>query len=300
MYLHKDKELLKETFHKCHEEKGISLGIIEKDYYVSMMLKGVADSGIGFIFKGGTSLSKCYKVIERFSEDIDLTVAQRPTQGQRYDMANAVMDMGNKIGLVLQNREEIRRRRDFNRYIFEYESIIANSYVKPLIIVEVYVALLAFPTTIGSIDSYVGQTLAKHDTRIAAEFGLLPFDMSVQDIRRTFVDKVFAICDYYLAGKSERYSRHIYDIYQILKIVNLEDLTKDFVAEVRQVRKEIMNCESAKDGINPTELLQDIVDKKFFERDYEQITKKLLFTYVPYSKAISSIEKIIASRCFTP
>ena len=161
--------------------------------------------------KGGTSLSKCYKVIDRFSEDIDLTVAQRPTQGQRYDMANAVMDMGNKIGLVLQNREEIRRRRDFNRYIFEYESIIANSYVKPLIIVEVYVALLAFPTTIGSIDSYVGQTLAKHDTRIAAEFGLLPFDMTVQDIRRTFVDKVFAICDYYLAGKSERYSRHIYD-----------------------------------------------------------------------------------------
>lgn len=299
MYLHEDTALFSEAVHKTSEETGHNLEIVEKDYYVSMMLRGFAESDIGFIFKGGTSLSKAYKVLDRFSEDIDMTVTEKPTQGQRYNMADTVMEVGRTLGLTLQNGEDVRRRRDFNRYIFEYDSVVSSAFVKPLIIVEVYVALLAFPTTTRTIDSFVGQTVAKYNSNVAEEFGLLPFAMPVQDIRRTFIDKVFALCDYYLAGKSERYSRHIYDIYQILQQIKIESIDKELVSDVRQVRRGIKKCESAKEGANPTKLLQEIIDKDFFRQDYDEITKALLFTYVPYKTAISALEDIVKSGIFT-
>ena len=76
MYLHEDQDIFIDAIQKTREETGIEPAIIEKDYYVSMMLRLLAASNIDFVFKGGTSLSKAYKVIERFSEDIDLTVLQ--------------------------------------------------------------------------------------------------------------------------------------------------------------------------------------------------------------------------------
>lgn len=54
--------------------------VIEKDYYVTMLLQELANRLPFLVFKGGTSLSKCYKVIQRFSEDIDLAVDEVLTQ----------------------------------------------------------------------------------------------------------------------------------------------------------------------------------------------------------------------------
>ena len=51
----------------------VSPAIVEKDYFVTIVLKSLKEKIAGILFKGGTSLSKCFKVINRFSEDIDLT-----------------------------------------------------------------------------------------------------------------------------------------------------------------------------------------------------------------------------------
>ena len=74
MYLHQDKENFEQIILKINSETGIESGIIEKDYYVSLILQNLFDMVPNLIFKGGTSLSKCYKIIDRFSEDIDLTI----------------------------------------------------------------------------------------------------------------------------------------------------------------------------------------------------------------------------------
>ena len=52
----------------------MSQAIIEKDYYVTLVLRELAKQVPNLLFKGGTSLSKCYKIIDRFSEDIDITL----------------------------------------------------------------------------------------------------------------------------------------------------------------------------------------------------------------------------------
>ncbi|WP_420314449.1 nucleotidyl transferase AbiEii/AbiGii toxin family protein [Blautia wexlerae] len=50
-------------------------------------------------------------------------------------------------------------------------------------------------------------------------FRLDPFEMKVQGLDRTFVDKVFAIRDYYMQDRVKKHSRHIYDIYKLLPVI---------------------------------------------------------------------------------
>lgn len=299
MYLHEDKDIFIDAVQKTHEETGIEPAIIEKDYYVSMMLRLLAASNIGFVFKGGTSLSKAYKVIERFSEDIDLTVTTKPTQGQRIKMVDTVLECAKQLRLRIVNPDQLRHRGQFNKFIFEYDSVFRKSVINPQMIVEIFVTLLAFPTEEKMISSFVGETVEKYNNEAALEYNLLAFKMPVQDIRRTFIDKVFALCDYYLEGKSERYSRHIYDINQILTKIPLADISRQLVDEVRQERLKDSRCLSVKDGMNPSTLLTEIVEKDFFKDDYNDKTEKLLYKFIPYDQVIESIKEIIKSGVFT-
>ena len=65
---------------------GMRQSLVEKDYWVTWVLRNLADSAVAeqVVFKGGTSLSKGYGLIERFSEDVDLAVI---LQEQRRDDA---------------------------------------------------------------------------------------------------------------------------------------------------------------------------------------------------------------------
>lgn len=299
MYLHEDQDIFIDAIQKTREETGIEPAIIEKDYYVSMMLRLLAASNIGFVFKGGTSLSKAYKVIERFSEDIDLTVTTKPTQGQRIKMVDTVLECAKKLRLRIVNPAKLRHRGQFNKFVFEYDSVFRKSVINPQMIVEIFVTLLAFPTEEKMISSFVGETVDKYNNEAAVEYNLLAFTMPVQNMRRTFIDKVFALCDYYLEGKSERYSRHIYDINQILTKIPLADISRQLVDEVRQERLKDSRCLSVKDGMNPNTLLAEIVEKDFFKDDYNDKTEKLLYKFIPYDQVIEPIKEIIKSGVFT-
>lgn len=76
MKLHENQTEFHELITLTAQEKHISESAVERDYYIVRALKQLADSeeSDSCVFKGGTSLSKCYPCsIERFSEDIDLT-----------------------------------------------------------------------------------------------------------------------------------------------------------------------------------------------------------------------------------
>ncbi|MCR4943746.1 MAG: nucleotidyl transferase AbiEii/AbiGii toxin family protein, partial [Clostridium sp.] len=69
MYLHEDRELFREVLDNTRDMTGLPVRIIEKDYYVTVILKLISLNTENAVFKGGTSLSKCYHAISRFSED---------------------------------------------------------------------------------------------------------------------------------------------------------------------------------------------------------------------------------------
>ena len=62
-YLHNDREQFKDAIYLAYDQTGIMVQAIEKDYYVTMLLKILSEKIPYIVFKGGTSLSKCHKVI---------------------------------------------------------------------------------------------------------------------------------------------------------------------------------------------------------------------------------------------
>ena len=79
MRLHENRELFRDAAIATTQQKGIPEIYIEKDYWVTYALYNRFKDEIGkeTVFKGGTSLSKCFGLIQRFSEDIDLVVLKK-------------------------------------------------------------------------------------------------------------------------------------------------------------------------------------------------------------------------------
>ncbi len=79
MRLHLDKKLFRQAVQATSDQMQIPAIYVEKDYWVTYALFNIFNDDIGkdTVFKGGTALSKCYNIIERFSEDIDLVVLRR-------------------------------------------------------------------------------------------------------------------------------------------------------------------------------------------------------------------------------
>ena len=302
MLLHEDKELFREVVISAAEALDLAVPIVEKDYYVTMILKNLSEECSECVFKGGTSLSKCHHVIDRFSEDIDISFSNKLTQGMRKKLKNdTIAGISDALGMQILDWEHTHSRRDYNCYTFSYESIegyVTLGRLIPGVKMEVSLASISFPTVRLPVDSYVYEFLKKENMDIAAQYGLLPFEMNVQGLERTLIDKVFAICDYYLQGKTKRYSRHLYDIYMLLPKVTLDGAFKELLLQVRQVRRSMGICPSAAEEISITGLLKEMIDKEIYKADYYEITTYFQRHPVDYEEAISAVRDIADSGIF--
>ena len=109
------------------------------------------------------------------------------------------------------------------------------------------------------------------------------------------VDKVFALCDYYMQGETERHSRHLYDIYKIVNYIGVTEKTAKLIPEVRAVRAELPICPSAKEGVCITYILNEIIKNRAYKSDYENITVGLLFVPETYDTVIQSLKQLADS-----
>ena len=253
------------------------------------------------VFKGGTSLSKCYKIIKRFSEDIDLNIntESKPTEGQRKKLKENIVSIVNELGFTLENVDDVKSRRNYNRYIVDYPTVFTSNFLKEHLIIETAVYIKAYPCQLMQATSIIYDYLKQNGyDDLIAKYELQPFELNVQTASRTLIDKLYALGDYYLSDAIREHSRHIYDIYKLLDIVTLNANMKELVNEVFEDRKPHEQCHSAKDGIDMNILLQEIIDKDIYKKDYEDITEKMLFEAVPYATAIETLQKIVDYRLF--
>lgn len=298
MNLHHDYEAFSELIIAASNELHIPPGIIEKDYYVTLALRELVSRVKGMVFKGGTSLTKCYQILDRFSEDIDISYAASegvPSESRKRQLKKAVVSSIESIGVSAANLEETRSRRSYNCYRASYSSIYSPLLeLKPELVIETYIALLPFPTVNRMADNYIYRFLKMTEQEeLAEDFDLVPFKITTQAIERTLIDKVFALCDYYLSDKVERHSRHLYDIYKIMEYTKPDASLSGLVQEVRNLREPLPVCPSAKTGVCINDILAEIVDKEIYRNDYETVTGRLLFTYLPYETVIDGIKEII-------
>lgn len=279
----------------------VNPAIVEKDYFVTIVLEKLKDKIPGILFKGGTSLSKCHKIINRFSEDIDLTLdLSHFTQGNKRNANKAVVSVCDELGFEIDNREavEFHSHGNYNCYMIHYPITFDETGIKPYIKLEMTFIQKAYPDECKPVCSMIGEFLLSQGHNDAVvDYELAPYEIKVQALERTFIDKVFALCDYYLSNEVLRQSRHIYDIYKLMTLVDWKN-QRELICQVRNDRKPNRKCLSAQDGVSVSAVLAQIIDSSFYKKDYEEVTASLLSENVDYETAIQSVSRIIESKVF--
>ncbi|WP_208591921.1 nucleotidyl transferase AbiEii/AbiGii toxin family protein [Gracilibacillus suaedae] len=308
MNLHENKEVFREVVEAASAEFNLQPFQVEKDYYVSLLLKNLQEVVPNLVFKGGTSLSKCYNVIHRFSEDIDLTInfdgdklTSGPLKREQQLLIQATIDTIEKLDFTLLNDEldePIRSKRHFNTYRVGYNRTYKDETQFQMldhILIETSLGFKPFPCEIMPVSNYITKLLENENiTYLIDEYNMSPFSMRIQAIDRTFLDKLFAICDYHHDKDYIRKSRHIYDIHMIyqsglIDSANLTSLMSQII-ETRRMGKKTYSCET---GFRPREVMQEIIDKEVFKEDYETNTREFLSKKVDYGTSIESLQEII-------
>jgi hypothetical protein len=207
--------------------RGLRPAVIEKDYYVTEALRIIATmAGDKIIFKGGTSLSKGWNLIQRFSEDIDIFLdpaAFEPALGKgAIDRESKGLrdSVGGHPALTFLDKES-QTIGGFGRADrFSYKPRFGGAgEVAAHVLLEAGTASGRQPTAVVELHSYVGQFLQERGLSLGAE-DESAFPMRLLHFRRTFVEKLFAIHSKVELLKRDgrpigQYARHYYDLFQL-------------------------------------------------------------------------------------
>ena len=219
-----DQAILRAAEH--FKTQGLRPAMIEKDYYVTEILRIVAASGDKVIFKGGTSLLKGWDLIARFSEDIDIfldSLAFDPQLGRNginrelKKLRDAVA-VHPGLAFLPEESQTIGGFGRNDRFSFTQHFGGAGE-VGNRILLEAGTASGREPTTTVQLRSYLGRFLAETSATLGAE-DEASFPMRLLHFRRTFVEKMFAIHGKVELLKRDKqplgpYPRHYYDLFQL-------------------------------------------------------------------------------------
>jgi len=241
MKLHENKELFKDAIVATSQLKDIAEIYIEKDYWVTLTLHSIFSDEIGksCIFKGGTALSKCNGLIDRFSEDIDIVLLKQGTESSNQ-LKNKLKKVTRIVGEHIPeiDVEGITNKKGMIRKIaYSYPKIFEGLFgqVRDILIVEATWLGSFEPFEKGKVSSLIYEMMIEtNQQEIAYEYGLNPFEVNVLSTKRTFCEKIMSLVRFsYSENPIEDLNnkiRHIYDLNRLLKSEIIKEFftSKDF------------------------------------------------------------------------
>lgn len=315
MKLHENKALFKDAILFTAQQVNLKPEYIEKDYWVTYALFTIFNSAIGedTVFKGGTALSKCYNVIERFSEDIDLVVLRKPNETDSKLKAK-LKAISSVVEAVLPEIavEGITQKMGMNRKTaHSYTKEFSGDYgqVRDAIIVEATWLGYYEPYTKKSIVSFIGQMMLDNSQAdLAEKYGLLPFNLQVLEPIRTICEKIMSLVRFSYSSNPlddlKKKIRHTYDLHQLLQ-------QKEFIDFFNSSEFETMLLKVANDDIasfknnnqwlvnHPSEaLIFKHLDEVWKELQpiYTNAFRNLVFGTLPQGDAVLKTLKMIQER----
>ncbi len=229
-----------------NEHRGINQVAIEKDWWVTITLKALfqTDCHESLIFKGGTSLSKGFNIIERFSEDIDLAISHtffgidKTSKSQREKLRKMARTYIHKtlstqldtqlknLGVTGYSIENVTHIQDKNGelrpidsdkdptiILLHYPSVLENTinYIPPRVKIEISCLSMDEPTEERAINSLIGESFDVEDSDANCVIRtVVP--------TRTFLEKIFLLAEEFQKEKPRnvRMSRHLYDLEKLM------------------------------------------------------------------------------------
>ncbi|MCX6272129.1 MAG: nucleotidyl transferase AbiEii/AbiGii toxin family protein [Bacteroidetes bacterium] len=225
MILHKDITAFTAAISTASENLKILPVFIEKDYWITLVLKRLADSKYkdNVVFKGGTSLSKGYKLIQRFSDDVDIAVIETDTfVGNRLRTLIRNVEKTITIDLKEDDKSDIASKGGrYRKSVFIYPKTGDSRLYQETsdhLIVEVNSFANPFPFVSQSINTMIYDNLINNDlSHLVMQYELEPFTLNILDKRRTLVEKTVSLIRFSYSEDTvtslSKKIRHFYDIH---------------------------------------------------------------------------------------
>jgi len=308
MLLHHDEENFAGLITLTAGYIGIPESAVRRDYYIVLLLKNLQDSEYAgnCVFKGGTSLSKCYpNSINRFSEDIDLTyVPDTQLSDKQYDKVLKKVEAA-IIGDAF-SRKIIEERNDRNKssYVWFGQEEMDGGKIK----LEIGSSIKPEPYGQKTLTTYIQQYL-KHRRLfdVIEEYALCEVTVNTLKIERTFLDKVFAVKRHACCGTLTGKVRHIYDVAKLYELDEIQaflaqkDELKYLVQKTKQTDMFYLNKRGIPDEYDPSGPYHFAGWRHHFNEEiskrYESLHEELLYEKEKqsFTKAIETFERIDAA-----
>lgn len=238
-------------FEATAREMKVSRTIIEKDFWVCFVLNYLMNESKFknyLIFKGGTSLSKCYDVIKRFSEDVDLVlkwdalgfddreVYKTRSKNQYYKFETTMNEKGaqfiqneikkdlkENLASKIKSMDILSDETDPMVLYVKYPASFDNQYIPSMVKLEIGPVAAKTPTEEKLVEPYCFKCFHLDNKH--------PFKVETVSIARTFWEKLLILyneCNRPMDKKTpKRYSRHFYDVYIIYKSNYFDNIVKN-------------------------------------------------------------------------
>lgn len=294
-----NKEILEELILNINSRTGIRNDILEKDYYVCLVLKELASKqkDLQAYFKGGTAVYKILDHMNRFSEDIDLTVKVNENESNNSNKTRLKKSaLGYNIDVLkLVDDETIDKKGSITSF-YKYDSLfsINELFKSERIQIEATSFTVSEPVGAYIIEPLVYKYATETEKSILKEkYNISEFEIEIIKLERIFIDKIFAAEFYYERKMYEDVSKHLYDISIMIKNDDIKELLKnnsELIKLISYKRKE----EKYRLGGIPEE--KDIIDfdymKLEFNDDLINAFNKMQKIYVMDNESIITIDDV--------
>ncbi|MDR1652287.1 MAG: nucleotidyl transferase AbiEii/AbiGii toxin family protein [Prevotellaceae bacterium] len=280
---------------------------VEKDYWITLALSRLAHSGNveNAVFKGGTSLSKGYRIISRFSEDIDIAIMNENLSGNALKTKIRNIEREITSGLTEIVEDGVTSKGSmFRKSIFEYPTLLSgkvDTIIPNRMIVEINAFANPYPNVKQKITSFIAEYLnASSQSAGVEEYGLHPFLLNVLDKRRTMIEKLVSLLRFSFSVNPRRALatkiRHFYDLYYLAndKECAVYIQTPSFKQDVTELLTRDKQTFDTPENWRDKEIMQSPLVTDFpalwnFLRDiYLSELPKLAFVPVPDEKEVAN------------
>lgn len=222
MNIHENADSFVEIIQATADHLSIPAVYVEKDYWVTYILRNLSRSDYKerLIFKGGTALSKAYKLIRRFSEDIDLAAHLPDFSGNQ--IKNYIRDAETQLteGLMyLPGHPGESKHGSFRKTWFEYPRQMDGEFAQasPFLLLEINAFTTPEPYSLMPVSTLIAESLDMMGwPDLVQEFGLAAFEVNVLNTERTIAEKIMGLVRASREENAEEQLkakiRHIYDL----------------------------------------------------------------------------------------